>query len=59
MSKIKLQIERAKLSSLLVAFEREEAHPQGALDRVFGEDRKRHLISRIAYMNGKIALLEP
>ena len=57
MTKIELQDERDRLQLILVDFEREEEGEQGDLDRVFGEDRKRHLISRIAYVDAKIARL--
>ena len=57
MNKTEWQNERAKLHLLLGDFEREGAGQQGDLDRAFGEDRKRHLISRIAYMDDKIARL--
>jgi hypothetical protein len=58
MTKIELQDERDRLQSILGDFDREEEGPQGDLDRVFGEDRKRLLISRIAYMDAKIARLD-
>ena len=57
MPRLKLIKERDWLLLLLKDFEREAAGPQGKLDRVFGEDRKRHLISRIAFMDDKIARL--
>jgi hypothetical protein len=57
MNNAELQNERSRLQLLLEDFEREEAGQQGTLDRAFGEDRKRHLVSRIAYMNQKIARL--
>ena len=57
MPRLKLIKERDWLLLLLKDFEREAAGPQGKLDRVFGEDRKRHLISRIGFMDDKIARL--
>ncbi len=58
MNKIELQEERDRLQLILGDFERDEEGQQGDLDRAFGEDRKRHLISRIAYMDAKIARLD-
>lgn len=55
MNKIELQGERDKLQLILDDYETGDEGQQGDLDRVFFEDRKRHLISRIAYMDYKIA----
>ena len=57
MTRIKLQEERDRLQLILVDYQTGNEGQQGDLDRVFFEDRKRHLISRIAYMDGKIARL--
>lgn len=52
MTKIELQIELAKLQRILGGYARDaapfEASQQGNLDRVFAEDRKAQLLSRIA-----------
>jgi hypothetical protein len=58
MPRLKLLKERDWLLLLLKDFEREAAGPQGKLDRIFGEDRKRHLLSRLAFMDAKIARLQ-
>lgn len=55
MSLIKLMKERDWLLLLLKDFERDATGQQGGLDRISGEDRKRHLISRIALIDAKIA----
>ena len=55
MNKIELQTERDRLQSMVDDYERDGEGQQGALDRVFFEDRKKHLLSRIAYMDHKIA----
>ena len=61
MNKAGLQVERTKLGVILEGFKlglvSPEASQQGRLDRVFAEDRIRHLISRIAYMDAEIASL--
>lgn len=58
MNKIELVNERLRLQTVLWDYERDpDFGQQGVLDRVFAEDRKRHLLSRIAYMDDKIARL--
>ena len=62
MDKTELQNERAKLQMILLDYE-QDATPfatgqQGALDRVFAEERKDRLITRIAFMDEKIARLD-
>ena len=61
MNKSEMQVERSKLQVILEGFKLDlvssETSQQGALDRVFAEDRIRQLISRIGYMDAKIAWL--
>ena len=61
MNKSEMQVERTKLWAILEGFKLDlissEASQQGALDRVFAEDRIRQLVSRIGYMDAKIAWL--
>ena len=55
MNKVELQTERDRLQIIFEDYERDGEGQQGALDRVFFEGRKKHLLSRIAYMDHKIA----
>jgi len=61
MNKSEMRVERTKLQAILDGFKIDlvlsEASQQGALDRVFAEDRIKQLISRIGYMDAKIAWL--
>ena len=61
MNKSEMQVERTKLWAVLEGFKLDlissEVGQQGALDRVFAEDRIRQLVSRIGYMDAKIAWL--
>jgi hypothetical protein len=61
MNKSEMRVERTRLQVILEGFKLDlvlsEASQQGALDRVFAEDRIKQLISRIGYMDAKIAWL--
>ena len=61
MNKSEMQVERTKLQAILESFKLDlassEASQQGALDRVFAEDRIRQLVSRIGCMDANIAWL--
>lgn len=58
MNRMQLETERVRLQAILSGHDLDSSFgQQGDLDRMFADDRKRYLISRIAYMDNKLAKL--